>query len=76
MFAARWGVTVLAFWVVLHSIDLGAVVDLNVRDLFDGRGVRTTLFCSRGGNRCGTGERGLIAGDAIARSMSTHARPI
>jgi uncharacterized membrane protein YbhN (UPF0104 family) len=28
MFAARWVVTVLAFWVVLHSIDLGAVVDL------------------------------------------------
>jgi glycosyltransferase 2 family protein len=26
--AARWAVTVLAFWVVLHSIDLGAVVDL------------------------------------------------
>jgi hypothetical protein len=28
IFAARWAVTVLAFWVVLHSIDLGAVVDL------------------------------------------------
>ena len=28
IFAARWGVTVLAFWVVLRSIDLGAVVDL------------------------------------------------
>ena len=28
IFAARWVVTVLAFWVVLHSIDLGAVVDL------------------------------------------------
>jgi glycosyltransferase 2 family protein len=28
VFAARWVVTVLAFWVVLHSIDLGAVVDL------------------------------------------------
>jgi glycosyltransferase 2 family protein len=27
-FAARWLVTVLAFWVVLRSIDLGAVVDL------------------------------------------------
>jgi hypothetical protein len=26
--AARWAVTVLAFWVVLHSIDLGAVLDL------------------------------------------------
>ncbi len=28
IFAARWAVTVLAFWVVLHSIDLGAVVNL------------------------------------------------
>ncbi len=28
VFAARWVVTVLAFWVVLHSIDLRAVVDL------------------------------------------------
>src|SRR5438105_5231842 len=28
IFAARWVVTALAFWVVLHSIDLGAVVDL------------------------------------------------
>src|SRR5437016_613251 len=28
IFAARWVVTVLAFWVVLRSIDLGAVVDL------------------------------------------------
>jgi uncharacterized membrane protein YbhN (UPF0104 family) len=28
IFAARWAVTALAFWVVLHSIDLGAVVDL------------------------------------------------
>jgi hypothetical protein len=28
IFAARWLVTVLAFWVVLRSIDLGAVVDL------------------------------------------------
>jgi hypothetical protein len=28
IFAVRWAVTVLAFWVVLHSIDLGAVVDL------------------------------------------------
>ena len=28
VFAARWVVTVLAFWVVLRSIDLGAVVDL------------------------------------------------
>jgi hypothetical protein len=30
-FAARWALTVLAFWVVLHSIDLGAVVDLICR---------------------------------------------
>jgi uncharacterized membrane protein YbhN (UPF0104 family) len=28
IFAARWAVTVLAFWVILHSIDLGAMVDL------------------------------------------------
>jgi hypothetical protein len=28
IFTARWVVTVLAFWVVLHSIDLGAVVGL------------------------------------------------
>jgi hypothetical protein len=28
IFATRWVVTVLAFWVVLRSIDLGAVVDL------------------------------------------------
>ncbi len=28
IFAARWAVTVLAFWVVLRSIDLGGVVDL------------------------------------------------
>jgi uncharacterized membrane protein YbhN (UPF0104 family) len=28
IFAVRWVVTALAFWVVLHSIDLGAVVDL------------------------------------------------
>jgi hypothetical protein len=28
IFAARWVVTALAFWVVLRSIDLGAVVDL------------------------------------------------
>jgi len=28
IFAARWVMTALAFWVVLHSIDLGAVVDL------------------------------------------------
>src|SRR5438270_2958312 len=28
VFAARWVVTALAFWVGLHSIDLGAVVDL------------------------------------------------
>jgi hypothetical protein len=47
-----------------------------VRDLFDGRGARTTFFCSCGRNWCGTGELGLNAGDAIARSLSTHARPI
>jgi hypothetical protein len=28
IFATRWVVTVLAFWVILRSIDLGAVVDL------------------------------------------------
>jgi hypothetical protein len=28
IFAARWAVTVLAFWVILHSIDLGAMVGL------------------------------------------------
>src|ERR1700719_2043660 len=28
IFAVRWAVTALAFWVVLHSIDMGAVVDL------------------------------------------------
>src|SRR5947207_15952884 len=28
VFAARWVVTALAFWVVLHSIDLGTLVDL------------------------------------------------
>ena len=28
VFAARWAVTVLAFWVVFHSIDVAAVADL------------------------------------------------
>jgi len=28
VFVARWAVTMLAFWVVLHSIDVAAVVDL------------------------------------------------
>jgi hypothetical protein len=45
IFAARWVVTVLAFWVVLRSIDLGAVVDLIGRGAPRGRGALLPSLC-------------------------------